>query len=521
MISGIHHLTGISSNAQANYNFYANLLGLRLVKRTINHNDPLTLHLFYGDAIAAPGTLLTFFVWQGAERGRPGAGQATELGLQVPLAQIGAWIERFIQHSIPFEGPKKVGDQTHLTILDPDGQQIVLVGRSALPTGQPWAGSTVPRAMQIRGIHHTTFLTDQPAATGALLTQHLGFQGQGQISGRETYQAPTPAGHTVYLQDARGFWPAASGAGTLHHVAFRTPNLAQTEAALHTAGADELTAMREHGYFQSIYLRESGGSVIEVASEGPGFTLDEDIATLGSSLVLPPALESRRPEITAALPAIQLLGEEPFMTPDLQWIHRIIPGKSKQTLLLLHGTGGDENQLLDLGRQLAPEATLLSVRGRSLEEGAPRFFRRFSATAYDQPHLRAEAAALAQFVREATTAYQLDPTQVIALGYSNGANIALASLIHDPAPYAGAVLIRPVMAVEQPPTTDLHHRPVLVLHGQSDPFLPFGEPITPYLQAQNAAVQEERLPAGHELTDRDLVLIKAWLAEQAGPIGSA
>jgi len=198
---------------------------------------------------------------------------------------------------------------------------------------------------------------------------------------------------------------------------------------------------------------------------------------------------------------------------DLGWIHRFVPGPSDQTLLLLHGTGGDETQLLPLGRRIAPTANLLSVRGRSLEEGSPRFFRRYTLTRYDQAHLRAEADALAQFGQEAAALYEFDPARLVAVGYSNGANIALASLVQHPHAFGGAALIRPVMALEQPPVIDLQALPVLVLNGLHDPFLPFGEAVVPCLQAQGAQVQEYRLAAGHDLTNEDIERLAAWLAE--------
>lgn len=199
------------------------------------------------------------------------------------------------------------------------------------------------------------------------------------------------------------------------------------------------------------------------------------------------------------------------MTGDLGWIHHFERGTSERTLLLLHGTGGNERDLLPLGRQLDREAGLLSVRGRSLEEGFPRFFRRITATRYDQPHLMAEADALAQFVRDAAREYGLDTAQVYAVGYSNGANIALASLLQQPDALAGAVLLRPVLALEKPPSPDLNGKRVLVLSGERDPFAPYAADIAPLLQKLGATVQETRLPAGHELTQQDLEVAQDWL----------
>ncbi|MFD1731168.1 alpha/beta hydrolase [Deinococcus malanensis] len=159
-----------------------------------------------------------------------------------------------------------------------------------------------------------------------------------------------------------------------------------------------------------------------------------------------------------------------YTMTDLNWIHHLERGTGDLTVLLLHGTGGNERQLLTLGRQVAPEANLLGVRGRSLEEGFPRYFRRFSATRYDQEQIRSEAAALSRFVQDAAEEYGLNPARVVALGYSNGANIALATLATHPQTFLGAALLRPVMPLDEPPATDLSGVSVLVLHGAHDPY---------------------------------------------------
>lgn len=199
---------------------------------------------------------------------------------------------------------------------------------------------------------------------------------------------------------------------------------------------------------------------------------------------------------------------------DLNWFHHLERGTGTQTLLLLHGTGGNEHQLMNLGRQVSPTANLLGVRGRSLEEGFPRFFRRFTAIKYDQPHLISEADALAQFVGDSAREYGLDASQLYALGYSNGANIALATLARHPQVFAGAALLRPVMPLEDPPQTALNGLPILVLHGASDPYAAHAGSVTPYLSGNGAKVEEHVLDAGHELTGQDLELSSRWFQAQ-------
>lgn len=520
--AGLHHVTGITGDPQANLDFYVGLLGLRLVKRTVSHSDSRTLHLFYGDADARPGTLLSFFAWPDTASGRRGYGQAAEVGLVVPRSSVGAWTQHLLAKGVRFEGPTEVGDTSRISLQDPDGLPLVLVGVADAPDGRPWVGSSLPSEMQPRGLHHVTLWTEVPAQTGHTLTRHLGFEAAENEGGLLTYRAKSDGsgaelGHTVYVRDVSGFWSAADGVGTLHHVAFRTNDAVSEARILEAVRLDGLTVseVREHGYFRSIYFREPGGCLLEVATDGPGFTLDEDSATLGEKLVLPPELEPERQNIEVTLPTVALPGAPRYAARDLGWIHRFVSGTQPLTLLLLHGTGGNELDLLAFGRRVAPGANLLSVRGRSLEEGSPRFFRRYSPVLYDQDDLRAEAAALALFVQDAADLYGLEQASVVALGYSNGANIALATLVQNPKVYAGAVLLRPVMVLENPLQVALAGLPVLVLSGLEDEFLPLAEPVTPYLRALGADVAEERLNAGHELTPEDETSSAAWLGRFA------
>lgn len=211
------------------------------------------------------------------------------------------------------------------------------------------------------------------------------------------------------------------------------------------------------------------------------------------------------------------------MAPDLGWLHRYVPaadhalkgtpGTPNLTLLLLHGTGGDENSLVGLGRLVAPEANLLSVRGRSLEEGSPRFFRRFSATRYDQAQLASEARALGEFAGAAAATYGFAQHALVALGYSNGANIAVATLAYSPASLAAAVLLRAVMPLEAPPASDMSGKRVMILGGQEDPYRPHAEGLGAYLSEQGAAVDEVVVPAGHELVEEDVARVRGWLAD--------
>ncbi len=201
------------------------------------------------------------------------------------------------------------------------------------------------------------------------------------------------------------------------------------------------------------------------------------------------------------------------MNHELGWIHRFERGSAPYTVLLLHGTGGDENSLFDLGRKVAPGASLLGVRGRSLEEGSPRFFRRYSATRYDQEHLLTEAAALVSFTSAAKAQYEIASDPLIALGYSNGANIAVAALVHAPGTFSGMALLRPVMPLEEPPIVNLHNVPVLIAAGRDDSYLPYGSTLAPYLRHCKGDVVEVLQASGHELSIADVEVLASWFAK--------
>jgi len=200
---------------------------------------------------------------------------------------------------------------------------------------------------------------------------------------------------------------------------------------------------------------------------------------------------------------------------DGSFIHVYEPGDpGAPTVLLLHGTGGNEQSLLGFGRQAAPDWNLLAVRGRSLEEGFPRFFRRFSATRYDQEHLAAEADALAAFLKEAADRYGFPAAAIWALGYSNGANIGVATLARNPGSLRGAALLRGVMPFAEPPAADLSGRSVLLLHGRDDPYGVIAGQLAPWLRSSGADVREHTLATGHGLTKEDVTLSSGWLAQQ-------
>jgi len=304
-LEGIHHVTAIASDPQKNVDFYAGALGLRLVKRTVNFDDPTTYHLYYGDEKGAPGSLMTFFPWPRAPRGRAGTGQINATAFSIPPASLGYWLERMVRHGIPHEGPAKRFDAQVLTVRDPDGLVIELVATS--DERAPWEDGPVPAAHAIRGLHSTTIWRDAETATGAMLIDLLGFREAGREGAVTRYATGTGGpGALLDVRDATGFWRGTIGVGTVHHMAWRMPDTDVEDAARNELARRGVPAtdIIDRQYFKSVYFHEPGGVLLELATDGPGFARDEPLATLGTKLMLPPWFERDRAMLEATLPPI-------------------------------------------------------------------------------------------------------------------------------------------------------------------------------------------------------------------------
>lgn len=308
---GIHHVTAICGDAQHNVDFYAGALGLRLVKRTVNFDDPQTYHLYYGDETGRPGSLITFFSWPGAARGRAGPGQIAVTSFAVPPRALGFWIERLLRHGIPFRGPtaRRLGDvdEQVLTFEDRDGLLLEIVATPFGGDGAGWDGAGVPGDVAIRGIHGVTLWEENDAPTVTTLVGLLGLE---HIGGEETtrrYATGVAGSRSVVDVRTIGSFPRGNiSVGTVHHVAWRVADddaqLAVRDRLL-AAGLDA-TPVIDRMYFHSVYFHEPGGVLFEIATEAPGFAVDEPPAELGQHLALPPWYEASRPMIERVLPAI-------------------------------------------------------------------------------------------------------------------------------------------------------------------------------------------------------------------------
>ena len=310
-ISGLHHVTAITSDAQKNINFYCNVLGLRLVKVTVNFDDPGSYHLYYGDELGRPGTILTFFAWPDAPRGRIGPAQVSATAFAVPQDALGYWATRLKENAVQTqETSDRFGDKL-IAFEDPDGMRLEIVGVTR-PAGTPWAAGPIPEPFAIRGFHSITISEEGHARTASLLTDVMGFTAIGSEHNRFRYRSSVGDGFAslVDLLCVPGAPHGSLGAGVVHHVAFRTADSAQQNGWRNAILRDgfNVSPVMDRTYFHSIYFREPGGVLFEIATDNPGFATDETPAQLGAALRLPAWLEAHRTEIERSLPAIHVPG---------------------------------------------------------------------------------------------------------------------------------------------------------------------------------------------------------------------
>jgi glyoxalase family protein len=304
---GIHHITAISGDAQRNAEFYVKKLGMRLVKKSVNQDDPGTYHLFYGNANGSPGSGLTFFPWQMAIQGKPGLGEAVKVALAVPSGSINYWVEHFGVEGINFDGPYDRFGQQAIGFKDPDLMSLELVFDEQVDRLQGWEKSSVPVEYGIRGFRGTTLRLSEHVSTAQVLTNLFGFEETGQDGNRWHYTTDAPIGGSVIIEEGEPK-PSSNGRGIVHHVAFRAADddeLKELREQVIGMGLHPSDVIDRH-WFHSVYFRSPGGVLFEIATDGPGYDVDEDPEKLGQKLILPPWLESKREHIEKRLPEIQV-----------------------------------------------------------------------------------------------------------------------------------------------------------------------------------------------------------------------
>ncbi len=305
-VHGIHHVTALAGDPQTNLDFWVGFLGMRLVKRSVNQDDPSLYHLFYADAAGTPGTDVTFFPRRGMAPGRSGVGQVGEIALAVPAGSLDWWRERIAGR----EGPAPVtatrfGDPV-VTFADPDGLALALVGIDEERDFAAWEASPVPADRQVRGVHAVRIAVRDAGPTERLLEETLGFGRVGDEDGWRRWSAGAGSGSYLELMEDPASPPGRWGAGEVHHVAWRVADDEEEDALRAAIVGAGLRPTRpiDRFWFRSVYFREPGGTLFELATDGPGFDRDEAPEALGEQLVLPPWMEDRRDAIESALPSL-------------------------------------------------------------------------------------------------------------------------------------------------------------------------------------------------------------------------
>lgn len=308
-IKGLHHITAIAGDAQRNYRFYTQVLGLRLVKKTVNFDDPGTYHFYFGDTVGTPGSILTFFPWEGIQRGRPGTGMATGIGYSVPRGSLPFWEARFRELNVKHQPVSEQFGEPFLSFEDPDGLLLKLVVSTAEDSRKPWTTTQVTEDVATNGFHSVTLTVKQVGPTAKVLTEILGYKLLTQEGYR--YRFVTDAIDTANIIDIVEEPTANRGinaGGTNHHIAFRVKdeNVLMSYREKVLAAGLHITDKIDRNYFYSLYFREPGGVLFEIATDNPGFATDESVDELGTHLMLPPQYESSRKRIEQSLPMLKL-----------------------------------------------------------------------------------------------------------------------------------------------------------------------------------------------------------------------
>lgn len=510
-VNGIHHITAIASSAKENLAFYEKVLGLRFVKKTVNFDDPYTYHLYYGDSIGSPGTIITFFPWEKLPRGKIGAGMVAAIAFSIPIDAVHYWQKRLNDYGIESKETERFGDRT-IQFEDPHGLSLELIGNPSARSNMVWESNRVPPTCCITGFHSATEWLHSIEGTRFLLMDVMGMIFSGQDGNRYRFEMKNEDGfgcfYDVVIDD--DVQNARQGGGTVHHIAFRTPSDDEQTSWRNVLMEKRfsVTPIINRKYFKSIYFHEPGGVLFEIATDPPGFMVDEPYEKLGHDLKLPARLEVIRPEIENRLPELQSTG----------FVHEFIrPEHHKDddlTIVALHGTGGDEHDLIEVAERISETSAILSPRGKVLENGMPRFFRRLAENFFDEQDVIKRSHELADFILASASRYIRPHENLIGMGYSNGANIAAAVMFLRPEVFARAILFRPMLPLQTPRETNLSGKEILILRGKYDNTIPAEstDRLIGLLEKFHATVNILEIEAGHELTADDVALASQWLS---------
>jgi glyoxalase family protein len=306
-ILGIHHITAIAGDARRNFDFYTKVLGLRFIKKTVNFDDPYTYHFYFGDEVGSAGTILTFFPWGNIKQGKRGTGMVTEIGYSVPKGSFDFWMKRFDEHKVPYIKPSEKFGEPVLTFFDPDGMKFELIITKTEDNRKPWETEGVNKEVATKGFQGVTLTLGKIKATADILTGIFGYKLIAQEG--NLYRFATDAIENASIVDiieSPGEKPGIGAGGTVHHVAFRVKDDASqlTFRQLILSKGFDITPQIDRNYFHSLYFREPGGVLFEIATDNPGFMVDEPLEELGKNLKLPEQYEPRRASIEKHLPQL-------------------------------------------------------------------------------------------------------------------------------------------------------------------------------------------------------------------------
>jgi glyoxalase family protein len=528
-VQGLHHVTVMAADAQRNVDFYSQTLAQRMVKVTVNFDDPGTYHLYYGDKVGSPGTVMTHFPWQGAKKGVRGNGEAVATAYSVKSASLPYWRERLSAEGFAVGETTRFG-QTVLNLEDPDGTWIELVADDGLEVPKPWTDGPIPSTEALHGFHSVTLWVEDHAPIRDLLVGQLGFREVGsepdaqtaEVGGvRYRYQG-AGAGVGLYVDavERRGQPKGTFGAGSIHHVALRTINDAEQAEyleALRAAGYGA-TPVQDRQYFHSIYFREPNGVLFEIATDAPGFDDDESVDRLGSTLKLPDWFEAKRSEIERRVPRIvnREYGNEigggtsgqapvPQLIPsDPNTLHAGRPvSDARVAMILVHGRGGAAAEILSLGEHWNQSVYAYLAPQAPDNTWYPQSF--LAPIEQNQPQLDQALERLGGLLAELAAA-GIPPERVVLGGFSQGACLVSEYVARNPRRYGGVFVFSGGL-ITLNHTGDLDGTPVFMGNSDHDSHVPHArfEESAAIFAALNASVDARVYPGmPHTIVQEEL-----------------
>ncbi|GGO23252.1 VOC family protein [Deinococcus humi] len=543
-VQGLHHVTVMASDPQRNIDFYTRVLGQRMVKVTVNFDDPGTYHLYYGDRTGQPGTIMTHFPWPDARRGVRGNGEVVATAYSAPTASYDFWLGRLTGLGLEVRGSQRFGHKV-LTVDDPDGTWVELVFEDGAPV-EDWPGSPVPHEHALRGFHSVTGWVRDTGAVRELLVGQLGLT---EVGTEDDAQGPrtrfrgsgdddggTGVGLYVDVVERPTGARGSFGAGSVHHVALRTRDDEQQAAYLGqlTAAGYRPTPVQDRQYFHSIYFREGNGILFEIATDAPGFPDDEPVDELGKHLRLPTWYEARRPTIEAHLPRIVSpeygvtlgtrnletapAGVEETPASGIQVFTAGRPlGQARVAAILLHGRGASAQDILSLETELNLSAFTYLAPQAEGNSWYPQSF--LAPVEQNQPQLDAALATIDALLAE-LEAQGIGAQNVVLGGFSQGACLALEYASRNRARLGGVVALSGAL-ITLGETGDLGGLPVFMGNAPDDAHIPLDrfQASAELLRSRGAAVDARVFPGlGHAINAEELDAMRALMQGVAGQV---